>query len=78
MDDRCKNCERVAAELRAEFDRLRNEFVARNSALLADIEAKSLGLLAKIDLRVQRLFDTLSERLRLPPQRIDEEPPRMH
>jgi hypothetical protein len=31
-----------------------------------------------IDRRMQRLLDRFAERLRLPPQRIDEEPPRPH
>jgi hypothetical protein len=94
-DDRLERCERLIADLRAEFEQLRprEEFVrevkeivhaivedveAKNSDLLTNIEQRSLGLLADVDRRVQRLFDTLSERLRLPPQRTDEEPPRPH
>jgi hypothetical protein len=89
MGDRCEKCEQVAAELRAElraeFDQLREGFVRRideifdrTSAAVADVEARNLGLIADIDRRVQRMFDRFSERLRLPPQRIDEEPPRPH
>jgi hypothetical protein len=96
MGDRCENCERVAAELRAEFDRLRNEFVhrievmldktqaaidyaeGRNSELLTDIETKNLGLLADIDRRVQRLFDTLSDRLQNPSGRTDQGLPKLN
>jgi hypothetical protein len=85
MSDRCEKCEQVAAELRAEFDLLRQDFVRRIEVILDktgeaidDVEARNLGLIADIDRRMQRLFDRFSERLRLPPQRIDEEPPRPH
>src|SRR5262245_53607144 len=51
---------------------------AQISAGVANIEARNLGVLADIDRRMQRLLDRLSERLLLPPQEIDEEPPRRH
>jgi hypothetical protein len=80
-----RKCEQVAAELRAEFDLLRQDFVRRIEVILDktgeaidDSEARNLGLIADIDRRMQRLFDRFSERLRLPPQRKDEEPPRPH
>jgi hypothetical protein len=96
MGDRCEDCERVAAELRAEFDQLRQDFVGRievildkteetiddveanSSSLLADIKTTNLGLLADIDRRFQRLFDTLSERLQNPSRRMDEGPPKLN
>jgi hypothetical protein len=96
MGDRCENCERAVAEMRAEFDQLRNDLVrrievlfdktqeaidhveAKSSGLLADIETKNLGLLADVDRRVQRLFDTLSERLQSPLQHRNEDPPKPH
>ncbi len=92
-DDRCERCERLIAELRAEFEQLRDsreelmckveeivqsiseDVEAKTSALLTKIEQRTLGLLADVHRSVQRLFDTLSERLRLPWQRTDEEPP---
>jgi hypothetical protein len=56
MGDRCENCERVAAELRAEFDLLRQDFVRRIEVILDkteevidDVEANSSGLLANIE-----------------------------
>src|SRR5262245_52399439 len=100
MGYRCENCEKIVAELRAElraeFDQLRNDFVrrieeifdrtqaaideveAQSSAAVAEVNAQNRGLLGDIDRRVQRLFDRLSERLHLPPQRTDEGPPRPH
>jgi F0F1-type ATP synthase membrane subunit b/b' len=89
MSNRCERCEQMAAELRAElraeFDQLREGLVRRIdeifdhiSAAVADIKAINRGLLADVDRSVQRLIDQLSERLLLPPQRTDEEPPRPH
>jgi hypothetical protein len=96
MTDRCEKCEQVAAELRAEFDRLReglvsgvqdvidksgkavDEVFARSAVLLTDIDAKNAGLLADVDRRVQRVFDTLSERLQNPSRRMDEGPPKLN
>ena len=89
MKDDCCRCERLIADLRAEFEQLREprkelmrevkeiaEAIGeKNSALLTKIEQQTFGLLADVDRSVQRLFDTLSERLLLPPQRTDEEPP---
>src|SRR5262245_25016916 len=51
---------------------------AQSSTAVAEFNAQSRGLLVDIDRRMQRLFDRFAERLRLPPQRIDEEPPRPH
>jgi hypothetical protein len=85
MGDRCENCERVAAELRAEVDQLRKEFARRievildkTEELLADIETKNLGLLADLDRCFRRLCDTLSERLQNPSRRMDEGPPKLN
>jgi hypothetical protein len=96
MKDGCERCERLIAELRAEFEQLRDsrealmrkveeivqsiseDVEAKTSALVTSVEQRTLGLLADVDRSVQRLFDTLSERLLLPPERIDEEPPRRH
>jgi alpha-L-fucosidase len=86
MKDGCERCERLIADLRAEFEQLREprkelmrevkeiveaiieDVVAKNSALLTKIEQRTLGLLADVDRSVQRMFDTLSDRLRLPPR----------
>ena len=89
MGNRCENCERAVAELRAEYDQLRQDFmhrvedvldqvVAKSSVLLTNMEAKNVDLLAGVDRRVRRLFETLSKRLHLPPRPMNEEPPRMH
>jgi len=57
MDDRCENCERVAAELRTEFDQLRKEFMRRVEVIFdkTQEEAKSSGLLADIETKKSRL-----------------------
>jgi hypothetical protein len=82
MGDRCEKCEQVAAELRAElraeFNRRIDEIFDRISAAVAQIEGRGLGLIANIDHRTQHLLDRFAERLLLPPQRIDEEPPKPH
>jgi ElaB/YqjD/DUF883 family membrane-anchored ribosome-binding protein len=92
-DDRCERCERLIADLRAEFEQLRDsreelmckveeivqsiseDVEAKTSALLTKIEQRTLGLLADVHRSVRHMIDTLSERLRLPWQRTDEEPP---
>jgi hypothetical protein len=79
MDGRCENCERVAAELRAKFDHMLDEFLRRIESLVSNIETKNLGLLADVDRNVKRLFDELSESfLQLRPRRMNEGPPRSH
>jgi hypothetical protein len=81
MDDRCENCGRVIAELRAEVDQLRGEFVCRfdeilkdlvdevetrHLTLLANFETCSLNFVSDVDSRVRGLLDTLAERFQLP------------
>jgi hypothetical protein len=65
MGDRCENCERAVAEMRAEFDRLRKEVMCRIEVIfdktqieaifdktqeaIDHVEAKSSALLADIE-----------------------------
>jgi len=92
-DDRCEKCEQMAAELRAElraeFNRRIDEILdhisaavadvkAINRGVMEDIRAINRGLLADVERRVQRLFETLSERWLLPRRTDEEEPPRPH
>ena len=70
MDDRCENCERVAAELRTEFDQLRKEFMRRIEVIfdktqeaIDHVEAKSSGLLADIETKNLGLLADVDRRV---------------
>jgi hypothetical protein len=78
--------------MRAEFEQLRKDLMRRievifdkTQTVVDSVEARSSDVLTRnlsfwvdFDRRGQRLFDTLSERLQLPLQRMNEEPPRPH